>query len=131
MSRVMGKKAMKYPKCGSEDDPKVVKDSAIEIVIECGICGRTTKIHKVSIGKRHDLFFYIDKLRAKILEHGDIAIEARGDLIPKMLIIAGNVILKGKLAQIESVDVAYALDGNGKIVATETMVVKGQNVRIP
>ena len=115
---------MKCPKCGSEDDTKVVKDSAIELVIECGICGRTTKIHKVSIGKRHDLFFYVDKLRGKILEHGDMAIEARGDLIPKMLIVVGNIILKQKLAQMESVDVVYALDGGNKVVATETIVVR-------
>ena len=115
---------MKCPKCGSEDDTKVVKDSAIELVIECGICGRTTKIHKVSIGKRHDLFFYVDKLRAKILEQGDMAIEARGDLIPKMLIVVGNIILKDKLAQMGSVDVAYALDGGNKVVATETIVVR-------
>lgn len=115
---------MKCPKCGSADDVKVVKDSAIEIVIECGICGRTTKIHKVSIGKRHDLFFYIDKLRSKLLEHGDMAIEARGDLIPKMLIIIGNVILKDKLAGMKSVDVVYVLDGDNKVVATETIVVR-------
>ena len=115
---------MKCPKCGSEDDTKVVKDSAIELVIECGICGRTTKIHKVSIGKRHDLFFYVDKLRGKILEHGDMAIEARGDLIPKMLIVVGNIILKDKLAQMGSVDVAYALDEGNKVVATETIVVR-------
>ena len=114
----------KCTECGSEDDVKVVKDSAIEIVIECGICGRTTKIHKVSIGKRHDLFFYVDKLRGKILEHGDMAIEARGDLIPKMLIVVGNIILKDKLAQMGSVDVAYALDEGNKVVATETIVVR-------
>ncbi len=115
---------MKCPKCGSEDDTKVVKDSAIEIVIECGICGRTTKIHKLSVGKSHDLFFYVDKLRSKLLEHGDIAIEARGDLIPKMLIIAGNIIMKDKLAQAESVDVAYAVDRNNKVVATETILLR-------
>lgn len=120
----MGEKKMKCPKCGSEDDAKVVKDSPIEIVMECGICGRTTKIHKVSIGRRHDLFFYIDKLRAKLLEHGDIVIEARGDLIPKMLIIVGNVILKDKLAQMESVDIVYALDGGNKVVVTETIVLR-------
>ena len=120
----------KCPKCGSEDDVKVVKDSAIEIVIECGICGRTTKIHKVSIGKRHDLFFYVDKLRGKILEHGDMAIEARGDLIPKMLIVVGNITLKDRLAEMESVDVVYALDEGNKVVATETILVRriGENI---
>lgn len=114
----------KCPKCGSEDDVKVVKDSAIEIVIECGICGRRTEISKVAVGKNHDLFFYLDKLREKLLEHGDIAIEARGDLIPKMLIVVGNIILKQKLAQMESVDVVYALDRVNKVVATETIVLK-------
>lgn len=115
---------MKCSKCGSADDVKIVKDSAIEIVIECGICGRTSQIHKVSIGKNHDLLFYFDKLREKLLEHDDMAIEARGDLIPKMLIIVGNIILKDKLAQMESVDVVYVLDGNNKVVATETIVVR-------
>ena len=59
---------MKCPKCGSADDTKVVKDSAIEISVECGICGRCTEISKVAVGKKHDLFFYIDKLREKYLK---------------------------------------------------------------
>ena len=113
------------PKCGSADDVKVVKDSAIEIVIECGICGRTTKIHKVSIGKNHDLLFYFGKLREKLLEHDDMAIEARGDLIPKMLVITGNIVLKDKLARIESTDVVFTVDKRNKVVATETIVVRG------
>jgi len=115
---------MKCPKCGSLDDVKVVKDSPIELVIECGICGRTTKIHKLSIGKRHDLFFYVDKLRSKLLEHGDMAVEARGDLIPKMLIVVGNIVLKDKLARTESTDVVFTVDKCNKVVATETILVR-------
>ena len=110
--------------CGSADDVKVVKDSAIAIKLECGVCGRSFALDKVAVGKNHDLFFYFDKLREKLLEHSDIAIEARGDLIPKMLIITGNIVLKDKLAAMESVDVVFTVDGNNKVVATETILLR-------
>ena len=115
---------MKCPKCGSADDVKVVKDSAIAIEAECGVCGRSFSLVKVSIGKNHDLLFYFDKLREKLLEHEDIAIEARGDLIPKMLVITGNIVLKDKLARIESTDVVFTVDKRNKVVATETILLR-------
>lgn len=115
---------IKCTKCGSADDVKVVEDSAIEISVECGICGRCVDIPKVAVGKNHDLFFYMDKLREKLLEGGDIVIEARGDLIPKMLITTGNIVLKDKLARMESVDVVFTLDRNSKVVATETILLR-------
>ena len=116
---------MKCPKCGSTDDVKVVEDSAILIKAECGVCGRSFNLIKVAIGKNHDLFFYFDKLREKLLEHNDIAIEARGNLIPKMLVIAGNIVLKDKLARMESVDVVFTVDKRNEVVATETILLKG------
>lgn len=115
---------MKCPKCGSADDVKVIRDSAIATELECGICGRSFSLSKVAIGKNHDLFFYMDKLREKLLEHNDIVIEARGDLIPKMLVVTGNIVQKDKLASMESVDVVFTVDIRNKVVATETILLR-------
>ena len=115
---------MKCVKCGSDDDVKVVEDSPILIELQCGICGRASSLSKLSVGKKHDLFFYLDLLRDKIRENEYLVVEARGDLIPKMLIIVCNVVDKDKLVQIESVDVLCKRDAKNKEVATERVLLK-------
>jgi len=99
-------------------------NTAIIIKGKCLSCDLRFDISKVAVGKNHDLFFYFDKLREKLLEHNDIVIEARGDLIPKMLVITGNIVLKDKLARMESVDVAFMTDERNKVVATETILLR-------
>ena len=114
---------MKCIHCGSN---RVIINQGTAIIIKgkCLSCELEFSISKVSIGKNHDLFFYFDKLREKLLEHSDIVIEARGDLIPKMLVITGNIVLKDKLARMESVDVVFTVDERNKVVATETILLK-------
>ena len=114
---------MKCIYCGS-GKININQDTAIIIKGKCLSCELEFTISKVSIGKKHDLFFYFDKLREKLLEHNDIVIEARGDLIPKMLVITGNIVLKDKLARMESLDVAFTLDERNKVVATETILLR-------
>ena len=114
----------KCVKCGSADDVKVIEDSPIRIEVECGICGRAYSLAKMSVGKKHDLFYYLDLLRVKIRENEYLIVEARGDLIPKMLIIMCNVVDKEKLVQIESVDVLCKRDAKNKEVATERVLLK-------
>ena len=114
---------MKCIHCGS-NKTIITQDTAITIKGECSSCELEFIISKVSIGKNHDLFFYFDKLREKLLEHNDIVIEARGDLIPKMLVITGNIVLKDKLARMESVDVVFTIDERNKVVATETILLR-------
>ena len=41
-----------------------------------------------------------------------------------MLIITGNIVLKDKLARMESVDIAFTVDGRNKVVATETILLR-------
>lgn len=114
----------KCVKCGSADDVKVIEDNPIRIEVQCGICGRAYTLVKMSVGKKHDLFYYLDLLRVKIRENEYLIVEARGDLIPKMLIIMCNVVDKDKLVQIESVDVLCKRDANNKEVATERVLLK-------
>ena len=114
---------MKCIHCGS-NRITINQDTASIIKGKCLSCEFEFTISKVSIGKNRDLFFYVDKLREKLLEYDDIVIEARGDLIPKMLIITGNIVLKDKLARIESVDVVFTLDKRNRIVATETILLR-------
>lgn len=115
---------MKCVKCGSCDDLKTVNDSPIRIAIQCGICGRAYSLTKMSVGKKHELFFYLDLLRVKIRENEYLIAEARGDLIPKMLVIVCNVVDKDKLVQIESVDVLCRKDAKNKEVATERVLLR-------
>ena len=115
---------MKCVKCGSADDVKTVNDSPIRIELQCGICGRYFNLVKMAVGKKHDLFFYLDLLRDKIRENEYLIVEARGDLIPKMLIIVCNVVDKDGLVGIESVDVLCKRDAKNKEVATERILLK-------
>lgn len=115
---------MKCTKCGSDDDLKIVKDTPIKIAAQCGICGRSSRLAKLSVGKKHDLFFYLDLLRDKIRENEYLIVEARGDLIPKMLIIVCNVVEKDELVEIVSVDVLCKRDKKNKEVATERVLLK-------
>ena len=119
---------MKCVKCGSDDDVNVVNDSPILIELQCGICGRSFNLIKLSVGKKHDLFFYLDLLRDKIRENEYLIVEARGDLIPKMLIIVCNVVDKDGLVEMESVDVLCKRDARNKEVATERILLKGNNM---
>ena len=114
---------MKCIHCGS-NRIIITQDTAIIIKGKCLSCELEFSISKVAVGKNHDLFFYFDKLREKLLEHNDIVIEARGDLIPKMLVITGNIVLKDKLARMESIDVVFTVDERNKVVATETILLR-------
>jgi len=115
---------MKCVKCGSYEGVKVVSSTPIEIEVECGCCGRRYKIAKVSVGKK-GFFPYVDVVRAKVLENDYVFVEARGELIPKMLLIAGEVVVQDKIAEFVYVDEPlYVYDEKDKMVVTVRVLLR-------
>ena len=105
-------------KCGSYEDVKVVSDTPVMVEVRCGCCGRKYKIDKVSIGKKGFLP-YVNTVRAKVLENRYVFVEARGELIPKMLLVVGEVVVRDGIAELVCVDEPfYAFDEKGKMVVT-------------
>jgi len=113
---------MKCVECGSYEGVKVVSDTPILVEVECGCCGRCYKIAKVSVGRKGFLP-YVNAVRAKVLENGYVFVEARGELIPKMLLVVGEVVVEDKIAEFVCVDTpSYAFDERNKMVVTERVL---------
>lgn len=111
-------------KCGSCDDVKSVSDTPVMVEVKCGCCGREYKIAKVSVGKKGFLL-YVDALRAKIFENGYVFVEARGELIPKMLLVVGEAVVQDRIAEFVCMDeLSYVFDEKNKIVVTERVLLK-------
>ena len=115
---------MECVKCGSYEDVKVVSDTPVMVEVRCGCCGREYKIGKVSVGKK-GFSSYVDVLRAKVLENGYAFVEARGELIPKMLLIVGEVVVNDRIAEFVCVnEPSYVFDERDKMVVTERVLLK-------
>jgi len=115
---------MKCVRCGSVEDVSVVSDTPVEIALECGCCGRSYKIAKVSVGRKGFLP-YVNAVREKVLENSYVFVEARGELIPKMLLVVGEVVIEDRIAEFVCVDEpSYVFDNKNKMVVTERVLLK-------
>jgi len=114
---------MKCVECGAFGSVSIISDSATEVEVECGCCGRSSKIGKISIGRK-EFGFYINVVRDKVLSNTHVYVEARGNLIPIMLQIVGKVVEEDRIAQIEDVSVSYHSDDDKRLVPTERVLLK-------